>query len=162
MPPGLRVAHRVIRTSIFRRPGSRSCRLPELVVCGSRHDHRYYHIRTPEPLNLAPSVQQSLPSRCIPKFSFKRAQGTVETGSRLYSTKQREGSDNTHELPSSASQRRSDASKRLSKLMDRIESSVFIAGQRLNDLTGYTGIDALRREIDNQGQWSFSLCQLGY
>ena len=35
--------------------------------------------------------------------------------------------------------------------MDNIQSNIFIAGQRLNDLTGYSGIEALRKEIEQQG-----------
>jgi sensitive to high expression protein 9 len=35
--------------------------------------------------------------------------------------------------------------------MDQLQSNVFIAGQRLNDLTGYSGIEALKNEIEDQG-----------
>lgn len=34
--------------------------------------------------------------------------------------------------------------------MDHLQSNIFIAGQRLNDLTGYSGIEALKREIEEQ------------
>ena len=36
--------------------------------------------------------------------------------------------------------------------MDHMQSNIFIAGQRLNDLTGYSGIEALKKDIENQGQ----------
>lgn len=36
--------------------------------------------------------------------------------------------------------------------MDNLQSNVFIAGQRLNDLTGYSGIETLKKEIEEQGQ----------
>jgi sensitive to high expression protein 9 len=36
--------------------------------------------------------------------------------------------------------------------MDHLQSNIFIAGQRLNDLTGYSGIEALKREIEKQGE----------
>ena len=36
--------------------------------------------------------------------------------------------------------------------MDHLQSNIFIAGQRLNDLTGYSGIEALKREIEQQGE----------
>ncbi|MCJ1463489.1 sensitivity to high expression protein she9 [Pseudocyphellaria aurata] len=34
--------------------------------------------------------------------------------------------------------------------MDHLQSNIFIAGQRLNDLTGYSGIEALKKEIEEQ------------
>ncbi|MCJ1311800.1 sensitivity to high expression protein she9 [Agyrium rufum] len=54
------------------------------------------------------------------------------------------------ELPSQSEQRRSPISKRFTHLMDNLQSNVFIAGQRLNDLTGYSGIEALKQEIEKQ------------
>jgi len=35
--------------------------------------------------------------------------------------------------------------------MDHLQSNIFIAGQRLNDLTGYSGIEALKKDIEEQG-----------
>ena len=55
------------------------------------------------------------------------------------------------DLPSAQEGRRSQLAKRLSHLMDNMQTNVFIAGQRLNDLTGYTGIEALKKEIEDQG-----------
>ena len=46
--------------------------------------------------------------------------------------------------------RRSDASKRFSYIMDNLQSNIFSASQRLNDLTGYSGIEALKRDIEGQ------------
>ena len=34
--------------------------------------------------------------------------------------------------------------------MDNVQSNIFIAGQRLNDLTGYSGIETLKRDIEEQ------------
>ncbi|KAL9637174.1 MAG: hypothetical protein Q9164_002362 [Protoblastenia rupestris] len=34
--------------------------------------------------------------------------------------------------------------------MDHMQSNIFIAGQRLNDLTGYSGIEALKKDIEQQ------------
>lgn len=56
------------------------------------------------------------------------------------------------DLPSHQEQRRSHLTKRLSHLMDNVQSNIFIAGQRLNDLTGYSGIEQLKRDIDEQGK----------
>lgn len=55
------------------------------------------------------------------------------------------------ELPSQEEGRRSHVSKRFSHIMDHLQSNIFIAGQRLNDLTGYSGIEALKKDIEEQG-----------
>ena len=57
------------------------------------------------------------------------------------------------DLPSQKEGRRSHMSKRFSHLMDDLQSNIFIAGQRLNDLTGYSGIEALKKEIEQQGRF---------
>jgi sensitive to high expression protein 9 len=57
-----------------------------------------------------------------------------------------------HDLPSQREDRRSQASKRFSRVMDNLQSNIFLAGQRLNDLTGYSGIEALKRDINEQGK----------
>lgn len=54
-------------------------------------------------------------------------------------------------LPSYLESRRSQMSKQFSTMMDNLQSNVFVAGQRLNDLTGYSGIEALKNEIHIQG-----------
>lgn len=56
------------------------------------------------------------------------------------------------DLPSHEEGRRSQVSKRLSHVMDHLQSNIFIAGKRLNDLTGYSGIEALKMDIEEQGQ----------
>jgi len=38
--------------------------------------------------------------------------------------------------------------------MDNIQAVVFNAGQRLNELTGYSGIEALKMAIEEQGWFS--------
>lgn len=53
-------------------------------------------------------------------------------------------------LPSRAQSRRTELSKRFSYLMDNLQSNIFVASQRLNDLTGYSGIEALKKEIEAQ------------
>ncbi|KAJ5107300.1 hypothetical protein N7456_003975 [Penicillium angulare] len=53
-------------------------------------------------------------------------------------------------LPSYLEGRRSRMSKQFTTMMDNIQSNVFVAGQRLNDLTGYSGIEALKNEIQHQ------------
>lgn len=56
------------------------------------------------------------------------------------------------DLPSQEEGRRSQASKSFSHVMDHVQSNIFIAGQRLNDLTGYSGIEALKKDIEDQGR----------
>ena len=61
-------------------------------------------------------------------------------------------SDNPRkDLPSQEEGRRSQTAKRFSHIMDHLQSNIFIAGQRLNDLTGYSGIEALKKDIEQQG-----------
>lgn len=51
------------------------------------------------------------------------------------------------DLPSAEENRRSDVTKRFSHLMDHLQGNIFIASQRINDLTGYSGIEALKSRI---------------
>ncbi|ESZ92730.1 hypothetical protein SBOR_6895 [Sclerotinia borealis F-4128] len=51
------------------------------------------------------------------------------------------------ELPSALESRRLAATKKLSHLMDHMQGNIFIASQRINDLTGYSGIEALKTKI---------------
>ncbi|TVY84276.1 Sensitive to high expression protein 9-like mitochondrial protein [Lachnellula suecica] len=51
------------------------------------------------------------------------------------------------DLPSAEEGRRSQISKRFSHLMDHMQGNIFIASQRINDLTGYSGIEALKSRI---------------
>ena len=78
---------------------------------------------------------------------FKSYSRTLSTGNSNAEDKPRS------DLPSQEEGRRSHMSKRLSHLMDDVQSNIFIAGQRLNDLTGYSGIEALKKEIEQQGRF---------
>ena len=62
-----------------------------------------------------------------------------------------EASKSRDDLPSQKEGRRSHVAKRFSHVMDHLQSNIFIAGQRLNDLTGYSGIEALKKDIETQG-----------
>ncbi|KAI9828062.1 MAG: sensitivity to high expression protein she9 [Thelocarpon impressellum] len=59
-------------------------------------------------------------------------------------------SDLLADLPSQAEDRRGQASKRFSHVMDNLQSNIFLASQHLNKLTGYSGIEALKRSIEGQ------------
>lgn len=47
-------------------------------------------------------------------------------------------------LPSSAEQRRTEMNARFSGFMDELQARVFVASQRLNDLTGYSAIEQIK------------------
>ncbi|KAI1334043.1 hypothetical protein F5Y15DRAFT_403210 [Xylariaceae sp. FL0016] len=55
-------------------------------------------------------------------------------------------------LPSSENSRRSALNHDLSTFMDRAQSSLFAASQRINDLTGYSGIETLKSQISHLEQ----------
>ena len=118
--------------------------------CSSRlrtkHDNRRpRQVSTPNP-------NQRLSSKisATPSFVGKRT-STIQR--RGISTSSHDGEATTREdLPSQKEGRRSQVAKRFSHVMDHLQSNIFIAGQRLNDLTGYSGIEALKRDIETQGQ----------
>ncbi|KAI5289334.1 sensitivity to high expression protein she9, partial [Ascosphaera aggregata] len=56
----------------------------------------------------------------------------------------------TNNLPSQIQQRRSEWRKKFENMMDNMQSNVFMAGQTLNDLTGYSAIERLKQEITQQ------------
>lgn len=66
------------------------------------------------------------------------------------STSSSSSSSSLDSLPSRAQSRRTELSKRFSNFMDNVQSNIFVASQRLNDLTGYSGIEALKKEIETQ------------
>ncbi|RYP40521.1 hypothetical protein DL767_001650 [Monosporascus sp. MG133] len=51
------------------------------------------------------------------------------------------------DLPSAQNSRRSALNQQLSSFMDRAQNTLFTASRRLNDLTGYSGIETLKSEI---------------
>ncbi|KAI1267164.1 hypothetical protein F5Y18DRAFT_330619 [Xylariaceae sp. FL1019] len=51
------------------------------------------------------------------------------------------------DLPSEQNSRRSALNKSLSQFMDRAQNTLFAASQRINDLTGYSGIESLNSQI---------------
>ncbi|KAI0152251.1 Mdm33 family-domain-containing protein [Hypoxylon sp. NC0597] len=51
------------------------------------------------------------------------------------------------DLPSAQNSRRSTLNRKLSSFMDRAQTTLFAASQRINDLTGYSGIETLKSQI---------------
>ncbi|KAL1863355.1 sensitivity to high expression protein she9 [Paecilomyces lecythidis] len=95
-----------------------------------------------------------------------RAKGELETETGPTTTKATENATQEQEqrntgsqnggigrnLPSYLEDHRSQISKRFTTVMDNLQSNIFIAGQRLNDLTGYSAIETLKRDILDQGK----------
>ena len=83
-----------------------------------------------------------------PRIAFSKSY------SRTLSTRSSDAEDKLRsDLPSQKEGRRSHMSKKFSHLMDDLQSNIFIAGQRLNDLTGYSGIETLKKDIEQQGRF---------
>ena len=59
-------------------------------------------------------------------------------------------------LPSGEESKRSDMGKAVSEKLDNWQVALFTASQRLNDLTGYSGIDNLKRQIEEQGEYALT------
>ncbi|KAK7398484.1 sensitivity to high expression protein she9 [Neonectria punicea] len=51
-----------------------------------------------------------------------------------------------YDLPSSADDRRADLTQRFSHIMDNLQTRALNASQTLNDITGYTGIEAIKAQ----------------
>ena len=91
------------------------------------------------------------------KLKTRSSYNTIRVISTSQSNESSNGEDaamfkERKELPSQEEGRRSHISKRFSHVMDHLQSNIFIAGQRLNDLTGYSGIEALKKDIEEQGR----------
>ena len=103
-------------------------------------------------------VTEALPRNNSPQYQLvksmrsksRHASSTTSTSPTTEQSKDESASPRT-DLPSQEEGRRSQVAKRFSHVMDDLQSNIFIAGQRLNDLTGYSGIEALKKEIEDQG-----------
>ena len=114
-------------------------------ICQRCNSQRIFHVKAGRPKNF--SKHEYYPSL---KPDPPRKTGYTQTrtlSSESYNGPEKQRSD----LPSQEEGRRSHLSKRFSHVMDHLQSNIFIAGQRLNDLTGYSGIEALKKDIEQQG-----------
>jgi sensitive to high expression protein 9, mitochondrial len=117
-------------------------------LCPSNRIHagaRFYSQRSQADRNLA----QDEPST-KPFPSPELASEPKDSRFRPSWTSDASFSKRPNELPSHTESRRTDLSRRFSILMDNVQSNIFTASQRLNDLTGYSGIEALKKSIENQ------------
>lgn len=55
-------------------------------------------------------------------------------------------------LPSEEESKRSALSKWMVENLDKLQTTIFTAGQTLNDFTGYSSIEKLKRSIEDQGK----------
>lgn len=53
------------------------------------------------------------------------------------------------DLPSAQNSRRSSLNRSISAFMDRAQTTLFTASRRINDLTGYSGIETLKSHVSN-------------
>jgi hypothetical protein len=56
-------------------------------------------------------------------------------------------------LPSTEEKHRLYLARRFSNVMDKAQENIVLASQRINDLTGYSGIEALKEEIARLGKY---------
>ena len=122
---------------------------PKLWIC-----RRCYHLNQNVQLSKSIKLINSLTLR-PPKPRYNGLQDFSTSSSVRKAESIDDKNTNTvarNDLPSAEEGRRSQISKRFTHLMDHLQSNIFIAGQRLNDLTGYSGIEALKKDIEQQGQ----------
>lgn len=89
------------------------------------------------------------------RYSTKPDQEAVEGDKKAEEVSKAEGGRHAEilkNLPSQLEERRSQYAKKFSIYMDDLQTAVFTAGRRLNDLTGYSDIETLKRAIEKQGQ----------
>jgi len=59
-------------------------------------------------------------------------------------------------LPSTIESKRIEISKRISAAMNDLQGTLFVAGKRLNEVTGYAGIEQMKKAIEAQGTFLFA------
>ena len=128
----------------FARPAHREQLSSTLWICQRCYHHKQRASASEKGLHAR--QQKDCRRNRAPEFALSNPRGrTLSTGSGNAGDKPRS------DLPSQEEGRRSHLSKRFSHVMDHLQSNIFIAGQRLNDLTGYSGIEALKKDIEQQG-----------
>ncbi|ELR03966.1 sensitivity to high expression protein she9 [Pseudogymnoascus destructans] len=103
-----------------------------------------------EPINLGapPTASQQSQPHPSPSSADSPTATDLKQGAASSSPPPPPGlTPNSGELPSASERRRSHISKRLTNIMDNLQGNIFLASQHLNDLTGYSGIEALKRTI---------------
>ncbi|KAI6711601.1 hypothetical protein JHW43_005879 [Diplocarpon mali] len=137
-----RFVSRLSFDSIASSPARKSLRIPSrpslrstaCLQCRIRSQIRHFSDPPKIPSSARTSDTPSSPSSSPPP--------TLENACRT-SVPDEEPTD----LPSAEDGRRLAVTKRLSHVMDQLQGNIFIASQRINDLTGYSGIEALKERI---------------
>lgn len=76
--------------------------------------------------------------------------GTLEDKPKI--TPEPQSLDDIKNLPSEEESKRSEFSKWMVEKLDKLQTTVFTAGQTLNDFTGYSSIEKLKKSIEDQEQ----------
>ena len=121
---------------------------PEICQRCYRLRRSVQHLKLINSSNFLLSQLTNFRHQWVQSFAFSTSQRVAEIRNHNY-----ESDIARKNLPSREEGRRSQTSKRFTHLMDHLQSNIFIAGQRLNDLTGYSGIEALKNDIEQQGQF---------
>lgn len=95
----------------------------------------------------SPAIGSDTITHSTPESSFPPPSDTSDTQGH---PRPKKPPLNTSTLPSTLSATRSHLTTRLTTLIDTLQSRLFTASRHLNDLTGYTGIEALKTSIDQQ------------
>jgi hypothetical protein len=137
-----------LRKSLLSRGQEQWCIRPWICQQCYHQNQRTTALRRASRLQLAPKSELQVSRHAeASRASFSTSRRKLESrGSSIETNKIR------NDLPSQEEGRRSHLSKRISHILDHLQSNIFIAGQRLNDLTGYSGIEALKKDIEQQGR----------
>ncbi|KAI1369594.1 hypothetical protein F5Y08DRAFT_98123 [Xylaria arbuscula] len=151
---------------LFSSPASppRSMR-PPISICWScrhefasrRHQLRFSSSSSPKPPDhdrpneneppQTPSSSASPSSHSTSTDSY--TQGTPIDRSNIEKDQGTSSSTSNPDLPSAQNSRRSALNQSLSSFMDRAQTTLFVASQRINDLTGYSSIESLKAQISD-------------
>ncbi|KAL7932945.1 Mdm33 family domain-containing protein [Trichoderma chlorosporum] len=99
---------------------------------------RFYSSQPPHDADKPPAPPQSAPKADKPAEAAKKS--PAEPADPSWSR------PSWLELPSISEERRSVLNKKFSVIMDNVQSKVLNASQKLNEITGYTGIEAIKVE----------------
>lgn len=121
----------------------------KLWICQRCYQHNQRALNSERGTNTAPLNPR-------PRIRGAPRVALTQSSARKLSTDSNAGDKPRSDLPSQEEGRRSHLSKRFSHVMDNLQSNIFIAGQRLNDLTGYSGIETLKKDIEQQGRLAAS------
>ncbi|KAI1089605.1 Mdm33 family-domain-containing protein [Rostrohypoxylon terebratum] len=106
--------------------------------------------KTPPPPNPEPTPHPHHPLQPPPSPSSPSPPPDSSTASASTSTSTSTSTSSpppNPDLPSTQNSRRSHINQQLSAFMDRAQTTLFAASQRINDLTGYSGIEVLKQQI---------------